>query len=53
MFLHNLLRSKGYNFQERFMKDSWNLWIFYLTPEVQLNHFLHHTPKLGILSRVC
>jgi len=23
--------------------------IFCPTPEVQLNHFLHHTPKLGIL----
>jgi len=23
--------------------------IFYATPEVQLNHFLHRAPKLGIL----
>ena len=26
---------------------------FYLTPEGQLNHFLHRTPKLGILTRAC
>jgi len=24
---------------------------FYPTVEVQLNHFLHHTPKLRILTR--
>jgi len=22
--------------------------MFYLTPKVHLDHFLHHTPKLGI-----
>jgi len=27
--------------------------VFYPTPEVQLNHFLHRTPKLGILTRAC
>ena len=29
--------------------------IFYPTPtpEVQLNHFLHRTPKLGVLTRAC
>jgi len=27
--------------------------IFYRIPEVQLNHVLHHTPKLGILTRAC
>jgi len=27
--LHNLFYSKGYNFQERFIKDLWNsLWKF-------------------------
>jgi len=24
-----------------------------LTPEIQLNHFLHRTPKLAILTRAC
>jgi len=23
------------------------------TPEVQLNHLLHRTPKLGVLTRAC
>jgi len=27
--------------------------ICYPTPEVQLNHFLHRNPKLGILTRAC
>jgi len=27
--------------------------IFYLTPEVQLNHFFHRTLKFGILARAC
>ena len=27
--------------------------IFYPTPEVQLNYFLHRTSKLGILTRAC
>jgi len=27
--------------------------IFYPNPEVQLNHFLHRTRKLGILIRTC
>jgi len=27
--------------------------IFSPTPEVQLNHFLHRTPKLGIPARAC
>jgi len=26
---------------------------FYLTPEVQLNHFIHCAPKLGNLTRAC
>jgi len=26
---------------------------FYPTPDVRLNHFLHRTPKLGILTRAC
>ena len=30
-----------------------NLRIFYPTPAVALNHFLHRTPKLGILTRDC
>jgi len=25
--------------------------IFYPTPKVQLNHFLHRTPKLGFLTQ--
>jgi len=27
--------------------------IFFPTPEVHFNYFLHRTPKLGILTRVC
>jgi len=27
--------------------------IFYPTPKVQMNIFLHRTPKLGILTRAC
>jgi len=27
--------------------------LFYPTPEVQLNHFLNRTPKLRVLARAC
>ena len=39
------LRSVGYFYIR--------LGYFYPTPTVQLNHFNHYTPKLGILTRAC